>query len=156
LRSYYLYAGAHASRFSTSAGLIALFLLCSLEDDSQTYIVVGTTFADPQEPEPTRGRILVFSVQVLLPTTTKLCRRKFDADVAHVGVHLLCEQDSKLALVAEKEVKGIVYSLCSFNTKLLCTIGAKVSLFKWVLNQSTGNCYCLLCTSDSSSWRSRC
>jgi len=41
-------------------------------------------------------------------------------------------------LVAEKEVKGIVYSLCSFNTKLLSTIGAKVSLFKWVLNQSTG------------------
>lgn len=84
-------------------------IACSLEDDPQTYIVVGTTFADPQEPEPTRGRILVFSVQ-----------------------------DSKLVLVAEKEVKGIVYSLCSFNTKLLSTIGAKVSLFKWVLNQSTG------------------
>lgn len=36
----------------------------SLADDPQSYIIVGTTFADPQEPEPNRGRILVFSVMV--------------------------------------------------------------------------------------------
>ncbi len=136
---------------------------CVLQDDSQPYIVVGTAFADPQvlsihfkmnielklvsltcnclwpqEPEPTRGRILVFAVN-----------------------------DGKLDLAAEKEVKGAVYCLNPFNSKLLACINnkvydsfrlnckcmfwgthigekwpslindLKVQLFKWVFNEGT-------------------
>ena len=52
----------------------------------------------PEENEPTKGRILVFMVE-----------------------------DRKLQLVAEKETKGVVYSLNAFNGKLLAAINKKSS-----------------------------
>jgi DNA damage-binding protein 1 len=38
-------------------------LSASFADDDKSYYVVGTAFALPDEPEPTRGRILVFAVE---------------------------------------------------------------------------------------------
>lgn len=70
----------------------------SFPSDSNKYFVVGTAILVPDEPEPSRGRILAFSVS-----------------------------DRKLKLISEKEVKGAVYSMCSFNTGLLAGINSKVS-----------------------------
>jgi len=71
-------------------------------DNSKAYFVVGTAFVLPTEAEPSKGRILVFSVF-----------------------------DNKLYLAAEKPVAGSVYSLNDFNGKLLAGINSKVQLFSW-------------------------
>ena len=85
--------------------------VCSLsfENDPNEYYVVGTAFTVPEEVEPTRGRILVFQVT-----------------------------NDQLTLVAEKDVKGAVYTLASFNGKVLAGINSKVQLFKWVVGGGDG------------------
>jgi DNA damage-binding protein 1 len=75
---------------------------CTFTDDSNSYYVVGTAYALPSEAEPSRGRLLVLSVQ-----------------------------DNNLKLVAELETKGAVYSLASFSGKLLAGVNSKVQLYKW-------------------------
>ncbi|GJP48061.1 hypothetical protein CLOM_g7334 [Closterium sp. NIES-68] len=75
---------------------------CCFADDPTVYIVVGTAFAFPDEQEPTKGRILVLSVE-----------------------------GGKLHVAAEKETKGAVYNLNAFNGKLLAGINNKVQLFRW-------------------------
>ncbi|CAL0325072.1 unnamed protein product [Lupinus luteus] len=77
---------------------------CSFSDDNNVYYCVGTAYVLPEENEPTKGRILVFSVE-----------------------------DGKLQLIAEKETKGAVYCLNAFNGKLLAAINQKIQLYKWVL-----------------------
>ncbi|XP_047333166.1 DNA damage-binding protein 1-like [Impatiens glandulifera] len=75
---------------------------CSFSDDHNVYYCIGTAYVMPEENEPTKGRILVFLVE-----------------------------DQKLQLITEKETKGSVYSLNSFNGKLLTAINQKIQLFKW-------------------------
>ncbi|CAI9760069.1 unnamed protein product [Fraxinus pennsylvanica] len=77
------------------------FAICSLNN---VYYCVGTAYVMPEENEPTKGRILVFTVE-----------------------------DGKLQLIAEKETKGAVYSLNAFNGKLLAAINQKIQLYKWML-----------------------
>ncbi|XP_057415588.1 DNA damage-binding protein 1a [Lotus japonicus] len=77
---------------------------CSFSDDNNVYYCVGTAYVLPEESEPTKGRILVFTVE-----------------------------DGKLQLIAEKETKGAVYCLNAFNGKLLAAINQKIQLYKWVL-----------------------
>ncbi|XP_043689453.1 DNA damage-binding protein 1-like [Telopea speciosissima] len=79
-------------------------LSCSFADDCNVYYCVGTAYVIPDENEPSKGRILVFVVE-----------------------------DGKLQLIAEKEIKGAVYSLNSFNGKLLAAINQKIQLYKWML-----------------------
>ncbi|CAI0545440.1 unnamed protein product [Linum tenue] len=79
-------------------------LSCSFSDDSNVYYCVGTAYVLPEENEPTKGRILVFSIE-----------------------------DGKLQLITEKETKGAVYSLNAFNGKLLAAINQKIQLYKWML-----------------------
>jgi len=61
------------------------------------YFVVGTALALPSEDEPTKGRILVFSVT-----------------------------ENKLRLEAETTVRGAVYCICDFNGKILAGVNSKV------------------------------
>ncbi|KAI8494230.1 DNA damage-binding protein 1 [Branchiostoma belcheri] len=68
---------------------------CKLGDDPNTYFIVGTAMVYPEESEPKSGRIIVFQYT-----------------------------DGKLQQVAEKEVKGAVYSLVQFNNKLLASINS--------------------------------
>ena len=82
---------------------------CQFDGDPAEYYVVGTAFALPEEVEPSRGRILVLKAE-----------------------------EGRLTLVAEKETKGAVYNLNSFNGKLLAGINSKVQLFKWVARGATG------------------
>lgn len=56
----------------------------------------------PEEAEPKQGRIVVFQYS-----------------------------DGKLQTVAEKEVKGAVYSMVEFNGKLLASINSTVRLYEW-------------------------
>eukprot|EP00850_Spirogloea_muscicola_P009452 SM000053S17409 [mRNA] locus=s53:248703:257116:+ [translate_table: standard] len=77
-------------------------LSCTFADDPNPYFVVGTAYALPEENEPSKGRILVFTVE-----------------------------DQKLQLVTEKETKGAVYNLNAFNGKLLAGINQKIQLYKW-------------------------
>eukprot|EP00271_Cylindrocystis_brebissonii_P010251 TRINITY_DN26392_c0_g1_i1.p1 TRINITY_DN26392_c0_g1~~TRINITY_DN26392_c0_g1_i1.p1 ORF type:complete len:1092 (+),score=241.19 TRINITY_DN26392_c0_g1_i1:211-3486(+) len=79
---------------------------CSFSEDAGVYFVVGTAYAMPEESEPSKGRILVFSVE-----------------------------EQKLLLVHEKETKGAVYNLNAFSGKLLACINQKVALYRWVLRE---------------------
>jgi len=75
-------------------------------DDPVKYIVVGTAFSTANEDEPTRGRIIVLSVGE-------------------------GRESRGLKVVGEKEMKGAVYSLESFNGKLVATANSKVAVFRW-------------------------
>ncbi|XP_048584985.1 DNA damage-binding protein 1 [Nematostella vectensis] len=79
---------------------------CTLSDDPHTYYCVGTAYVFPEEPEPKAGRLLLF--------------------------HL---SEGKLVQVAEKEVKGAVYSLVEFNGKVLAGINSTVSIFEWTADK---------------------
>ncbi|KAF3778191.1 DNA damage-binding protein 1 [Nymphaea thermarum] len=79
-------------------------LSCSFSDDNNAYYCVGTAYVLPEENEPSKGRILVFTVE-----------------------------DGKLQLITEKETKGAVYTLNAFNGKLLAAINQKIQLYKWTL-----------------------
>lgn len=68
-------------------------------DDSVSYFAVGTAYVVPTESEPTKGRVLLFSVA-----------------------------ERKLSLVCELEVKGSVYSMSALNGKLLITVNSRVCL----------------------------
>eukprot|EP01018_Ginkgo_biloba_P031082 Gb_27300 [translate_table: standard] len=83
-------------------------LSCSFTDDSNAYYCVGTAYVLPEENEPNKGRILVFTVE-----------------------------DGKLQLVTEKETKGAVYNLNAFNGKLLAGINQKIQLYKWTLRDDS-------------------
>ncbi|KAK2994115.1 hypothetical protein RJ640_003638 [Escallonia rubra] len=92
-------------------------LSCSFSDDSNIYYCVGTAYVMPEEIEPTKGRILVFMVEV-----------------------------GKLQLIAEKVTEGAVCSLNAFNGKLLAAIkqkfiytsGCPVMMVAVSYNQSAG------------------
>ncbi|KAJ3679366.1 hypothetical protein LUZ60_017377 [Juncus effusus] len=79
---------------------------CGFAEDAGVYYCVGTAYVLPEENEPTKGRILVFTVE-----------------------------EGKLTLLAEKETKGAVYSLNAFNGKLLAAINQKIQLYKWTLRE---------------------
>ncbi|EFJ23079.1 hypothetical protein SELMODRAFT_151061 [Selaginella moellendorffii] len=83
-------------------------ITCSFTDDPATYYCVGTAYALPEENEPSKGRILIFTVE-----------------------------DGKFQLVTEKETKGAVYNLNAFNGKLLAGINQKIQLYKWTQRDST-------------------
>lgn len=66
-----------------------------------TYLL-GTSIVNPEDAEPTLGRLLVF-----------------------------LWADGKLTQISEKEIKGACYSLAEFNGKLLASINSTVRLFEW-------------------------
>ena len=72
------------------------------------YYVVGTSFVFPNEPDASRGRILVFHVDKV-------------------------DHAPKLRSVHEKEVRGAVFTCAPFNGKLLAGINSKVYLILFLL-----------------------
>uniref|UniRef100_A0A8C5DC66 DNA damage-binding protein 1 n=1 Tax=Gouania willdenowi TaxID=441366 RepID=A0A8C5DC66_GOUWI len=91
----------HAHQFLPSEYALSL-VSCRLGKDASVYFVVGTAMVYPEEAEPKQGRIIVFHYT-----------------------------DGKLQTVAEKEVKGAVYSMVEFNGKLLASINSTVRLYEW-------------------------
>ncbi|KAF7029677.1 hypothetical protein CFC21_041363 [Triticum aestivum] len=92
---------------------------CSFSDDDNFYYCVGTAYVLPMEDEPTKGRILVFLVK-----------------------------EGKLQLIKAKETKGAVYSLKSFNGKLLAAINQKIRLYKWVQRNDMSHVLQFECAHD--------
>ncbi|CAL8403866.1 unnamed protein product [Boreogadus saida] len=91
----------HAHQFLPSEYALSM-VSCRLGRDTAVYFVVGTAMVYPEEAEPKQGRIIVFHYT-----------------------------DGKLQTVAEKEVKGAVYSMVEFNGKLLASINSTVRLYEW-------------------------
>uniref|UniRef100_A0A3Q0T3F5 DNA damage-binding protein 1 n=1 Tax=Amphilophus citrinellus TaxID=61819 RepID=A0A3Q0T3F5_AMPCI len=91
----------HAHQFLPSEYALSL-VSCRLGKDPSVYFIVGTAMVYPEEAEPKQGRIVVFHYT-----------------------------DGKLQTVAEKEVKGAVYSMVEFNGKLLASISSTVRLYEW-------------------------
>ncbi|XP_076011861.1 DNA damage-binding protein 1 [Genypterus blacodes] len=91
----------HAHQFLPSEYALSM-VSCRLGKDPSVYFIVGTAMVYPEEAEPKQGRIIVFHYT-----------------------------DSKLQSVAEKEVKGAVYSMVEFNGKLLASINSTVRLYEW-------------------------
>uniref|UniRef100_A0A4W3IFP2 DNA damage-binding protein 1 n=1 Tax=Callorhinchus milii TaxID=7868 RepID=A0A4W3IFP2_CALMI len=91
----------HAHQFLQNEYALSI-VSCKLGKDTNTYFTVGTAMVYPEEAEPKQGRIIVFQYS-----------------------------DGKLQTVAEKEVKGAVYSMVEFNGKLLASINSTVRLYEW-------------------------
>uniref|UniRef100_A0A4W5MCM6 DNA damage-binding protein 1 n=1 Tax=Hucho hucho TaxID=62062 RepID=A0A4W5MCM6_9TELE len=91
----------HAHQFLQSEYALSM-VSCRLGRDPSVYFIVGTAMVYPEEAEPKQGRIIVFHYT-----------------------------DGKLQTVAEKEVKGAVYSMVEFNGKLLASINSTVRLYEW-------------------------
>ncbi|CAN9506633.1 unnamed protein product [Ophioblennius macclurei] len=91
----------HAHQFLPSEYALSM-VSCRLGKDPSVYFIVGTAMLYPEEAEPKQGRIIVFHYT-----------------------------DGKLQTVAEKEVKGAVYSMVEFNGKLLASINSTVRLYEW-------------------------
>ncbi|KAH9257836.1 hypothetical protein BASA81_003855 [Batrachochytrium salamandrivorans] len=84
--------------------------------DGKQYFVVGTAYTNEDDPEPSRGRILVFEVN-----------KTSDSDA-----------DRKLFMVTEKIVKGGVYDLCILASgKLVAGVNAKIQVFSWTERSAT-------------------
>ncbi|BFZ05163.1 hypothetical protein BsWGS_08202 [Bradybaena similaris] len=78
----------------------------TLGEDPTPYYIVGTALISPEEAEPKSGRIIVFHYN-----------------------------EGKLAMIAEKEIKGAAYSMVSFNGKLLASVNSTVRLFEWTADK---------------------
>ncbi|KAI3377408.1 hypothetical protein L3Q82_008598 [Scortum barcoo] len=91
----------HAHQFLPSEYALSM-VSCRLGKDPSVYFIVGTAMVYPEEAEPKQGRIIVFHYT-----------------------------DGKLQTIAEKEVKGAVYSMVEFNGKLLASINSTVRLYEW-------------------------
>uniref|UniRef100_A0A673HSU2 DNA damage-binding protein 1 n=1 Tax=Sinocyclocheilus rhinocerous TaxID=307959 RepID=A0A673HSU2_9TELE len=96
-----LSAVLHAHQFLQNEYALSM-VSCKLGRDPAIYFIVGTAMVYPEEAEPKQGRIIVFHYT-----------------------------DGKLQTVAEKEVKGAVYSMVEFNGKLLASINSTVRLYEW-------------------------
>lgn len=83
---------------SGSSILATTFVGANINKDEE-FLVVGTGFERPDQEDPNVGRILIFRML-----------------------------EGKPALVAQLEVNGAVFSLCSFNGMLLASIGPEVRL----------------------------
>lgn len=84
---------------SGSSILATTFIGENINKDEQ-FLVVGTGFEWPDQEDPDQGRILIFRML-----------------------------DGRPALVADLEINGAAYSLCSFNGMLLASIGPEIRLF---------------------------
>ena len=85
------------------SALAVLALAFENEPAGSVFVAVGTAFARPDEPEPTSGRLLIFSVH-----------------------------ERTLELKHELRTQGAVYVLEAFNGKLLAGVNNKLQLYEWV------------------------
>ena len=85
------------------AALSILTLAFDGEAADASFVVVGTAFTRPDEPEPTSGRLLIFSVT-----------------------------ERTLELKHELSTAGAVYALEAFNGKLLAGVNNKLQLYEWM------------------------
>jgi len=95
----------HSHSFLTNEAALCIES-CKLGDDPTVYFVVGTAMVNPEDSEPKIGRLIIFTWA-----------------------------DGKLTQIAEKETKGGVYVVKSFNGKLMATINSTVRLWEWTADK---------------------
>lgn len=84
--------------------------------DHKSFVIVGTAYALPDEDEPTKGRVIIFSCE--------------DEDEETGG--------RKVRKVTELQVRGGVYSICQFyDGKILTTVNSKTQMCHLV-DEGTG------------------
>jgi len=77
-------------------------MTCTFEGIPGEFFVVGTAYVKPEEIEPSKGRLLVFKIE-----------------------------NRTVTLVAEKEVKGAIFTLAPLRGKIVAGIGCKVQVYKF-------------------------
>jgi len=100
---------------------------CIFKGDEETeYFVVGTAYALEDEPEPSRGRILVFKVSTFdsSQSSSTTTTTTINEDSNNINV-------KRLELVAQADTPGAVYTLKSFNGNLLAGVNSKIQLYEW-------------------------
>ena len=101
-------------------------------DETTEYFVVGTAYALEDEPEPSRGRILVFKVSSFDSTESSNHNNSSTTTTT-----IITDDDSnninvkRLELVAQADTPGAVYTLKSFNGNLLAGVNSKIQLYEW-------------------------
>ena len=101
-------------------------------DETTEYFVVGTAYALEDEPEPSRGRILVFKVSSFDSTESSN-----NNNSSTTTTTIITDEDSnninvkRLELVAQADTPGAVYTLKSFNGNLLAGVNSKIQLYEW-------------------------
>lgn len=128
----------HAHQFLPSEYALSL-VSCKLGKDPAVYFIVGTAMVYPEEAEPKQGRIIVFHYTDGNDRQPYFISKHVDVYSALVGVNVIIRKSvymeckclhslslGKLQTVAEKEVKGAVYSIVEFNGKLLASINSTV------------------------------
>jgi DNA damage-binding protein 1 len=96
----------HSVQFQPSEFATSIISMNFDNDPSNNYFVVGCCYVNDDDPEPKLGRLILF---------------KFN--------------ESKLAHVCEKEIKGAPYCLQNYNGKLLCSVSNQIKLFDFRDNQ---------------------
>lgn len=85
--------------------------------------VVGTAVINPEEQEPSRGRLLVL---------------EYDSTAA--GGPSSGANDARVRVVTEREVKGAPWSVLPFaGDKLLVAVKSKVTVYRWVSRDGAGS-----------------
>eukprot|EP00759_Apiculatamorpha_spiralis_P043258 PhF_6_TR40769/c1_g1_i4/m.61478/K10610/DDB1; DNA damage-binding protein 1 len=79
-----------------------------LGDEAMEYVVIGTAYAKPGEPEPKSGRILVLSIDETL----------------------------QLHVVEDKVVQGGVFSISTLGGRVVAGISNRIHVYKWVQTSS--------------------
>lgn len=93
----------HTLHEGESAEAVRALTLTSAETGASVRaFVVGTAYVDADEPEPTKGRILMLAVT-----------------------------DGRLSLVAEAQTKGAVYSLCELRGRIVAGVNNRIELYDW-------------------------
>lgn len=92
--------------YEAGMSIASCFLKDNLDGNEKEYIVVGTAFVIPEEPQPTRGRILVFEIT----TTTSISN----------------EMQRQITLVVDIPTKGTPFSLATSQGRLVAGIDSKV------------------------------
>ena len=120
--------------------------------DPVEYVVVGTAYVLPEEPQPSRGRILVFSVNIPTPASSSELGSDGQEDVSHL-------EQREVILIAECVTTGGVFSLDSIQGKLVAGVDSKVLIYEFfpegkekngapelsVLCEHPGHVMCLMC-----------
>ena len=91
--------------------IVSCFLKDNLDGHEKEYIVVGTTFVLPEEPQPTRGRLLVFEI-----TTSSSPN----------------EIKRQIILVVDIPTRGSPFALATLKGRLVAGIDSKV-IVKFIL-----------------------
>jgi len=97
----------HSHQLAASEECLSI-MSCSLGDEWNAYFIAGTAFVCHDETEPRSGRIIVFR---FLPS------------------------DNSLKIVAEKLVKGAVYSMCSLEGNIIASVNNTVCVYEWLSEQ---------------------